>query len=75
MYFVSEIRAGFVDIGQGWFYGVGFKFLFMNLAFMSYPIPVLYFIHRQVDYLTRRCGSLPDDVVDEGYSESMAPAN
>jgi len=56
VYFASEIRAGFVDIGQG-FYGVGFKFLFMNLAFMTYPVPTLYYIHCQVDYLTRRCGA------------------
>lgn len=55
VYFASEIRAGFIDIGQG-LYGVGFKFLFMNLAFMTYPVPTLYFIYRQVDYLTRRCG-------------------
>ena len=84
VYFVSEIRSGFVDIGQGWFYGVGFKFLFMNLAFMTYPIPTMYFIYRQVDYLTRRCGpviteppggELSDEVVDKGYSASMAPAN
>ncbi|MBH0777772.1 emopamil-binding protein [Nocardia bovistercoris] len=56
VYFVSEIRAGFVDIGQGWFYGVGFKFLFMNLAFMVFPVPTLYYIHRQIDCLTRELG-------------------
>lgn len=59
VYFVSEVRAGFVNIGQGWFYGVGFKFLFMNLAFMTYPVPTLYFIQRQIDFLTRRCGPMP----------------
>lgn len=56
VYFVSEIRAGFADIGQGWIYGVGFTFLFMNLAFMTYPIPTLYFIYLQIDYLTGRAG-------------------
>ncbi|MET8427871.1 hypothetical protein [Nocardia sp. NPDC004860] len=60
VYFISEVRAGFGDIGQGRIYGLGFKFLFMNLAFMVFPLPTLYFIHRQIDYLTCSLGHTSD---------------
>lgn len=56
VYFSSEARTGFADIGQGW-YGTGFKFIFMNLAVIAFPPFVLYSIYRQVDYLTRRAGA------------------
>jgi hypothetical protein len=68
VYFVSEVRAGFSDIGQGRYYGVGFKFLFMNLAFMTYPIPTLYFIYGQVDHLTRRLGASVPSAAEEPSS-------
>ena len=54
-YFVSEVRAGFADIGQG-LYGLLFKFIGMNIASIVFPAVVLYAIYLQVDYLTRRSG-------------------
>ncbi|BBY52341.1 hypothetical protein MARA_58090 [Mycolicibacterium arabiense] len=55
VYFLSEVRAGFGDIGQGAF-GFWFKFIAENVPFMILPFFVLIAIHRQIDYLTRRAG-------------------
>ena len=55
VYFLSEVGAGFNDIGQG-AYGLGFKFIAENIPFMVLPPLVLYAIHLQIDYLTRRAG-------------------
>jgi hypothetical protein len=66
VYFVSEVRTGFADIGQGW-YGLAFKFIFINLPFLMVPPFVLFAIYRQVDYLTRRAS-----LRDEGTVESSS---
>jgi hypothetical protein len=55
VYFLSEVRAGFGDIGQGAF-GFWFKFIAENVPFMILPPFVLYAIYLQIDYLTRRAG-------------------
>jgi hypothetical protein len=55
VYFISEVRTGFADIGQGW-YGLAFKFIFINLPFLVVPPFVLYAIYQQADFLTRRAG-------------------
>jgi hypothetical protein len=55
VYFLSEVGAGFDDIGQGAF-GFWFKFIAENIPFMVLPPLVLYAIHLQVDYLTREAG-------------------
>jgi hypothetical protein len=56
VYFLAEVGAGFGDIGQG-AYGLGFKFIAENVPFMVLPPLVLYAIHLQIDYLTRRAGA------------------
>jgi hypothetical protein len=56
IYFTSEARTGFANIGQG-AYGVGFKFIFMNAAVITFPPVVLIAICRQCDFLTRRQGA------------------
>ena len=56
VYFLSEVRAGFSDIGQGAF-GLWFKFIAENVPFMILPFFVLIAIYRQIDYLTRRVGA------------------
>lgn len=55
VYFISEVGAGFSDIGQG-AYGLWFKFVAENVPFIVLPPLVLYAIHLQVDHLTRRAG-------------------
>lgn len=55
VYFLSEVRAGFSDVGQGAF-GFWFKFVAENVPFAILPFFVLYAIYLQVDYLTRRAG-------------------
>jgi hypothetical protein len=55
VYFLSEIGAGFTDIGQGAF-GLWFKFIGENVPFIVLPPLVLYAIHVQIDYLTRKAG-------------------
>ena len=62
VYFLSEVGAGFNDIGQGTF-GLWFKFIGENIPFIVLPPLVLYAIHLQIDYLTRRAGVQP---VSEG---------
>ena len=52
VYFLSEVGAGFDDIGQGEF-GLWFKFVAENVPFIVLPPLVLYSIHLQIDYLTR----------------------
>ncbi|WP_081287200.1 emopamil-binding protein [Mycobacterium asiaticum] len=56
VYFLAEVGAGFTHIGQGAF-GLGFKFIAENIPFIVLPPLVLYSIHLQIDYLTRRAGS------------------
>jgi hypothetical protein len=53
VYYMSEIRAGFDDIGQG-AYGLWFKLVGENVPYMILPVFVLYAVYLQVDYLTRR---------------------
>lgn len=55
VYFLAEVGAGFTHIGQGAF-GLGFKFIGENIPFIVLPPLVLYSIHLQIDYLTRRAG-------------------
>jgi hypothetical protein len=55
VYFLSEVRAGFGDVGQGAF-GFWFKFVAENVTFAVLPFFVLYAIYLQVDYLTRQAG-------------------
>jgi hypothetical protein len=55
VYFLSEVGAGFHDIGQGAF-GFWFKFIGENIPFIVLPPLVLYAIYLQIDYLTRRAG-------------------
>jgi hypothetical protein len=55
VYFLAEVGAGFENIGQGG-YGLGFKFIAENVPFIVLPPLVLYSIHLQIDYLTRRAG-------------------
>jgi hypothetical protein len=57
VYFLAEVCAGFANIGQGAF-GLGFKFIAENIPFIVLPPLVLYSIHLQIDYLTRRAGKL-----------------
>ncbi|KUI27082.1 emopamil-binding protein [Mycobacterium sp. IS-1742] len=56
VYFLSEVGAGFEDIGQG-AYGLWFKFVAENVPFIVLPPLVLYAIHLQIDHLTRRAGA------------------
>jgi hypothetical protein len=56
VYFLSEMRAGFGDVGQGAF-GFWFKFVAENVTFAVLPFFVLYAIYLQVDYLTRQAGA------------------
>jgi hypothetical protein len=56
VYVVSEVGVGFSDIGQGGF-GLWFKFLAEIFPFIVLPPLVLYAIHLQIDYLTRRSGA------------------
>ncbi len=55
VYFISEVGAGFADIGQGAF-GLWFKFVGENVPFIVLPPLVLYAIHLQIDRLTRWAG-------------------
>ena len=55
VYFLSEVGAGFSDIEQGSF-GLWLKFIGENIPFVVLPPLVLYAIHLQIDYLTRRAG-------------------
>lgn len=63
VYVVSEVGVGFSDIGQGAF-GLWFKFVAEIFPFMVLPPLVLYAIHLQIDYLTRRAGAR--DVAGDG---------
>jgi len=56
VYFLAEVGAEFHDIGQGAF-GLWFKFIGENVPFIFLPPLVLYSIHLQIDYLTRRAGT------------------
>ena len=55
VYFISEVGAGFADIGQGAF-GLWFKFVGENIPFIVLPPLVLYAIQLQIDQLTRWAG-------------------
>jgi hypothetical protein len=69
VYYMTEVRSGFADIGQGAF-GFWFKFVGENVPFMILPFLVLYAIYLQVDYLTRRAGAAP-----RGFSGQGAPGS
>jgi hypothetical protein len=56
VYYATELRSAFADIGEGAF-GFWFKFIGENVPFMVLPFLVLVAIHAQVDYLTRRAGA------------------
>ena len=56
VYYASEIRAGFHDVGQG-AYGLWFKLVGENVPYMILPAFVLFAVYRQIDYLTRRAGA------------------
>jgi hypothetical protein len=60
VYFLSEVGAGFNDIGQGAF-GLWFKFIGENVPFIVLPALVLYAVHLQIDCLTRRAGAVAAD--------------
>lgn len=64
VYFLAEVGAGFANIGQG-AYGLGFKFIAENIPFIVLPPLVLYAIHLQIDYLTRRAGVDQAHVVEK----------
>ncbi len=72
VYFFSEARTGFANIGQGLWYGVGFKFIFMNIAVITFPPVVLYAIYRQADFLTRRAGVVQAANGDPRFQLSQA---
>ena len=55
VYFLSEVGAGFRDIGQGAF-GFWFKFIGENVPFIVLPPLVLYAVYLQIDHLTRCAG-------------------
>jgi hypothetical protein len=56
-FIVSAARVGFDDIGQGAVYGLWFKFLIMNGAFVIIPIVVLIAIAQQIGHLERSLGA------------------
>ena len=56
VYFLAEVGAGFDNIGQG-AYGLGSNSSRENVPFIVLPPLVLYAIHLQIDYLTRRAGA------------------
>jgi hypothetical protein len=55
-YLVSEARTGFADVGEGWF-GLVFKFLIMNGAFVVLPGLVLAALCQQIAFLERTIGA------------------
>jgi hypothetical protein len=55
-YYVSEVRAGFNDIGQGAF-GFWFKFIGENVPYLILPYFVLYAIYYLINHLTREAGA------------------
>jgi hypothetical protein len=69
VYYVTELRSGLGDIGQGAF-GLWFKFVGENVPFMILPFLVLFAIYRQVDFLTRRAGARAG--ADEGQVRASA---
>jgi hypothetical protein len=61
VYFLAEVGAGFADIGQGAF-GLWFKFIGENVPFIVLPPLVLFSIHLQIDYLTRKAARAAIDL-------------
>jgi hypothetical protein len=73
VYYVTEIRAGFGDIGQG-AYGLWFKLVGENVPYMVLPVFVLYAVYLQVDYLTRRAGATAEPAASvSAGTDSAAP--
>jgi hypothetical protein len=68
LYLVAEARVGFKDVGQGDVYGLGFKFLIMNGAFILYPALVMAALSQQISFLGHRLGPHPHPT-DFSYSE------
>jgi hypothetical protein len=73
VYYVTEIRAGFNDIGQG-AYGLWFKLVGENVPYIILPVFVLYAVYLQVDHLTRRVGRKAESTASEG-TETTADAS
>lgn len=71
VYYVSEIRNGFNDVGQG-AYGLWFKLVGENVPYMVLPVFVLYAVYIQIDYLTRRAGTAPTAAAANAGAESPA---
>lgn len=60
VYFLSELGAGFADIGQdSW--GFWFKFIGENVPFIVLPPLVIYATYLQIDHLTRQAGARDAD--------------
>jgi hypothetical protein len=73
VYYVTEIRAGFSDIGQG-AYGLWFKFVGENVPYMILPVFVLYAVYLQIDYLTRRAAATTETATPAGADTEPAAA-
>jgi hypothetical protein len=59
IYYVAEIRAGFVNIEQG-AWGFGIKFVFMNIPWLVAPVISLPFVVKQLAYLYRMSVASPE---------------
>lgn len=57
VYFATEARVGFDDIGQGALYGFCFKFGLMNLVFVVLPLLVIGALAQQIGHLERSTGA------------------
>ncbi|MCV7252907.1 hypothetical protein H7J86_12095 [Mycobacterium hackensackense] len=53
IYYISETRAGFADLEQGFWMGFMFKFVFMNIWWVFAPLITIPFMIKQIDYLYR----------------------
>ncbi|MDQ2636836.1 MAG: emopamil-binding protein [Actinomycetota bacterium] len=71
VYFLAEVGAGFANIGQD-AYGLWFKFVAENIPFIVLPPLVLYAIHLQIDYLTRKMGAGAGAVVSAPEGPALA---
>lgn len=66
IYYISEIRAWGADLEQGFWMGLMFKFIFMNIWWVFAPLVAIPFIIKQIDYLYR---TLPSHVSTEVDSQ------
>ena len=51
IYYISETRAGFSHLEQGFWEGFMFKFIFMNIWWVFAPLITIPFMIKQIDYL------------------------